>query len=222
MHLDANGLPIHGLVAASPYWRETGRTPGNGSAAIGGPARLRGPRGADVRLPLPARAAREAELSAGRSGSRTIVLPTGDVAVPSRSAGTPTCACRASRAPSGASSCRCAGARCSTSAACRPGRASPSRSSPARSVSAPTTTTSSSSSSPHGLRPRGRRAPDRGRVRRGLLVRAGLRPAGDRRRALRLLRADDGAGQRADQRRRAAQRAARRQLPGGVHAVRVG
>ena len=36
LHLDANGLPIHGVVAASPYWRETGRTPGNGSAAIGG------------------------------------------------------------------------------------------------------------------------------------------------------------------------------------------
>ena len=34
MHLDANGLPIHGLVTASPFWREMGRTPGNGSAAI--------------------------------------------------------------------------------------------------------------------------------------------------------------------------------------------
>src|SRR3954471_17388974 len=39
VHLDANGLPIHGLVAALPYWQETGRTPGNGTAAIG--ARLR-------------------------------------------------------------------------------------------------------------------------------------------------------------------------------------
>jgi galactose mutarotase-like enzyme len=82
VHLDANGLPIHGLVAASPYWRETGRTPGNGSAAIG--ARLDYAAHDDLMsaFPFPHELHVEAELKDGTLRVGTILLPTGDVAVP--------------------------------------------------------------------------------------------------------------------------------------------
>ena len=145
LHLDANGLPIHGLVAASPYWRETGRTPGNGSAAIG--ARLDYAAHEDLMsaFPFPHELHVEAELKDGTLRIGTILLPTGDVAVPVAFGWHPYLRLPGARAPSGGSSCRCAAAPSSTSAACPPG-ASPSRSSPARSVSVPTTTTSSSSS----------------------------------------------------------------------------
>ena len=146
LHLDGNGLPIHGVVAASPYWRETGRTPGNGSAAIG--ARLDYGAHEDLMsaFPFPHELHLEAELKDGTLRIGTILLPTGDVAVPVafgwhpylRLPGVPRAEWRVElpvrRRPR------------STSAACPPGRASPSRSSPARSVSAPTTTSSSSSS----------------------------------------------------------------------------
>jgi aldose 1-epimerase len=82
VHLDANGLPIHGLMAASPYWRETGRTPGNGSAAIG--ARLDYTAHEDLMsaFPFPHELHVEAELKDGTLRIGTILLPTGDVAVP--------------------------------------------------------------------------------------------------------------------------------------------
>jgi galactose mutarotase-like enzyme len=82
LHLDGNGLPIHGVVAASPYWRETGRTPGNGSAAIG--ARLDYAAHEDLMsaFPFPHELHVEAELKDGTLRIGTILLPTGDVAVP--------------------------------------------------------------------------------------------------------------------------------------------
>jgi aldose 1-epimerase len=82
VHLDPNGLPIHGVVAASPYWQETGRTPGNGSAAIG--ARLDYAAHEDLMatFPFPHELHVEAELHDGTLRVGTILLPTGDVAVP--------------------------------------------------------------------------------------------------------------------------------------------
>src|SRR4051794_4686489 len=82
VHLDANGLPIHGLVAALPYWQETGRTPGNGTAAIG--ARLDYSAHPDLMaaFPFPHELHVEAELQDGTLRVGTILLPTGDVAVP--------------------------------------------------------------------------------------------------------------------------------------------
>jgi galactose mutarotase-like enzyme len=81
-HLDANRLPIHGLVAGVPYWQETGRTGGNGTAAFS--ARL--DYGAHAELmagfPFPHELHVEAELQDGTLRIATILLPTGDVAVP--------------------------------------------------------------------------------------------------------------------------------------------
>ena len=34
VHLDQNGLPIHGILAASPHWRLVGRTPGDDRAVV--------------------------------------------------------------------------------------------------------------------------------------------------------------------------------------------
>ena len=82
VHLDPNGLPIHGLVAGVPYWRETGRTPGNGTAALA--ARL--DFGAHEELmagfPFPHELHVEAELREDTLRVATIVLPTSDTAVP--------------------------------------------------------------------------------------------------------------------------------------------
>jgi aldose 1-epimerase len=82
VHLDPNGLPIHGVVAAAPYWEETGRTPGNGTAAIG--ARLDYAAHAELMaaFPFPHELHVEVELQGGTIKVATILLPTGDVAVP--------------------------------------------------------------------------------------------------------------------------------------------
>jgi galactose mutarotase-like enzyme len=82
VHLDANGLPIHGLVAASPYWRETGRTPGNGSATIGARLDYSAHEELMAAFPFPHELHVEAELRDGALRIGTILLPTGDVAVP--------------------------------------------------------------------------------------------------------------------------------------------
>ena len=68
-------------------------------------------------FPFPHELHVQVELSGDTLTIATIVLATGDVACRSRSAGTPTCACRTCRGPSGGSSCRCAAGRCWTSAA---------------------------------------------------------------------------------------------------------
>ncbi len=82
IHLDSGGLPIHGVLAASPHWEVDGRTPGNGSAAVA--ARL--DYGAHEQLmaafPFPHELHVQAELRHDTLTVVTILLPTGDVAVP--------------------------------------------------------------------------------------------------------------------------------------------
>ena len=82
IHLDSGGLPIHGVLAASPDWEVDGRTPGNGSAAVS--ARL--DYGAHEQLmaafPFPHELHVQAELRHDTLTVVTILLPTGDVAVP--------------------------------------------------------------------------------------------------------------------------------------------
>jgi len=82
IHFDPNGLPIHGLLAASPDWQVVGRTPGNGTAAIA--ARLDYGAHADLMaaFPFPHELHVQAELATDTLTVATIVLPTGDVAVP--------------------------------------------------------------------------------------------------------------------------------------------
>ena len=82
IHLDANGLPIHGTLAASPHWEIVGRTPGNGRAAVA--ARL--DYGAHEELmdafPYAHELHVQAELVGDTLTIATIVFPTATVAVP--------------------------------------------------------------------------------------------------------------------------------------------
>ena len=82
IHLDANGLPIHGVLAAFGGWEIVGRTPGNGRAAVA--ARL--DYGAHDELmaafPYPHELHVQAELVGDTLTVATIVLPTAEVAVP--------------------------------------------------------------------------------------------------------------------------------------------
>jgi aldose 1-epimerase len=82
IHLDANGLPIHGVLAAFPDWEVVGRSPGNGSAAVA----TRLDYGAHEQLmaafPFPHELHVQAELRDDTLTIATILLPTGDVAVP--------------------------------------------------------------------------------------------------------------------------------------------
>ncbi len=82
LHLDANGLPIHGILAASPHWEVVGRTPGNGRAAVA--ARLDYSAHEDLMaaFPFPHEIHVQAELIGDTLAVATIVLPTGDVTVP--------------------------------------------------------------------------------------------------------------------------------------------
>jgi aldose 1-epimerase len=82
LHFDGNGLPIHGVLAASPYWQVVGRTPGNGRAAVA--ARLNfsaHPELAEA-FPFPHELHVQAELTGDTLTVATILLPTGDSAVP--------------------------------------------------------------------------------------------------------------------------------------------
>jgi len=82
IHVDANGLPIHGTLAAYPHWEIVGRSPGNGRAAVA--ARL--DYGAHEELmaafPYPHELHVQAELVGDTLTIATIVLPTAAVAVP--------------------------------------------------------------------------------------------------------------------------------------------
>jgi galactose mutarotase-like enzyme len=82
VHLDSNGLPIHGLLAALPDWEIVGQSPGNGRAALA--ARL--DYGVHEQLiaafPFPHELHVQAELVGDTLTVATIVLPTGDVSVP--------------------------------------------------------------------------------------------------------------------------------------------
>jgi aldose 1-epimerase len=82
IHLDPNGLPIHGVLAAFGDWEVVGRSPGNGSAAVA----TRLDYGAHEQLmaafPFPHELHVQAELRDDTLTIATILLPTGDVAVP--------------------------------------------------------------------------------------------------------------------------------------------
>jgi len=82
VHLDSNGLPIHGVLAASPHWEVVGRSPGNGRAAVA----TRLDFGAHDELlaafPFPHELHVQAELVADTLTVATIVLPTAEVSVP--------------------------------------------------------------------------------------------------------------------------------------------
>ncbi|MEA2420487.1 MAG: aldose 1-epimerase [Thermoleophilaceae bacterium] len=82
LHLDASGLPIHGILAASPHWEIVGRSPGNGRAAVA--ARLDFAAHADLMaaFPFPHELHVQAELVGDTLAVATILLPTGRVAVP--------------------------------------------------------------------------------------------------------------------------------------------
>jgi galactose mutarotase-like enzyme len=82
VHLDSGGLPIHGVAAAVPYWRETGRTPGNGTAALGARLDYAAHDELMAAFPFPHELHVEAELQGGTLRIGTILLPTGDLAVP--------------------------------------------------------------------------------------------------------------------------------------------
>ncbi len=82
LHLDPNGLPIHGVLAASPYWELDRRSASEGSAAIG--ARL--DYGAHDELlaafPFPHVVEVEAELAGHTLSVATTLRPTEDTPVP--------------------------------------------------------------------------------------------------------------------------------------------
>jgi aldose 1-epimerase len=82
LHLDANGLPIHGVLAGSHYWQVVGRTPGNGRAAVATRLDYTAYEELAAAFPYPHELHVQAELSGDTLTVATIVLPTGDVAVP--------------------------------------------------------------------------------------------------------------------------------------------
>lgn len=82
LHLDPNGLPIHGVLAASPHWELDSRSASEGSAAVG--ARL--DFGAHDELlaafPFPHEVRVEAELAGHTLTVATTLRPTEDATVP--------------------------------------------------------------------------------------------------------------------------------------------
>jgi aldose 1-epimerase len=82
LHLDPNGLPIHGVLAASPHWELDSRSASEGSAAVG--ARL--DFGAHDELlaafPFPHEVRVEAELAGHTLTVATTLRPTEDASVP--------------------------------------------------------------------------------------------------------------------------------------------
>jgi len=82
LHLDPNGLPIHGILAACPHWQVVGRTPGNGRAAIATRLDYAGHEELMAAFPFPHEVHVQAELVGDTLTIATIVLPTGDAAVP--------------------------------------------------------------------------------------------------------------------------------------------
>jgi aldose 1-epimerase len=82
VHLDGNGLPIHGVVAASPYWEVVGRTPGNGRAAVATRLDFGAHDELMAAFPYPHELHVQAELVGDTLTVATILLPTGDMSVP--------------------------------------------------------------------------------------------------------------------------------------------
>jgi galactose mutarotase-like enzyme len=82
IHLDPNGLPIHGVLAASPYWEIVGRSPGNGRAAVAARLDFAAHEELMEAFPFPHELHVQAELVGDTLTVATILLPTGGVAVP--------------------------------------------------------------------------------------------------------------------------------------------
>jgi aldose 1-epimerase len=82
VRLDGNGLPIHGVVAASPYWEVVGRTPGNGRAAVAARLDFGAHEELIAAFPYPHELHLQADLVGDTLTVATIVLPTGDASVP--------------------------------------------------------------------------------------------------------------------------------------------
>jgi aldose 1-epimerase len=82
VHLDGNGLPIHGLVAASSYWEVVGRTPGDGRAALAARLDFGEHEELMAAFPYPHELHVQAELVEDTLTVATILLATADVSVP--------------------------------------------------------------------------------------------------------------------------------------------
>jgi aldose 1-epimerase len=82
LHLDPIGLPIHGVVAGSTHWQVVGRSPGNGRANIATRLDYSAHDELAAAFPYPHELHVQAELIGNTLTIATIVLPTGDVAVP--------------------------------------------------------------------------------------------------------------------------------------------
>jgi len=82
IHVDANGLPIHGILAAYPHWEIVGRTPGNGRAAVAARLDYGAHEALMAAFPYPHELHVQAELVADTLTIATIVFPTATVAVP--------------------------------------------------------------------------------------------------------------------------------------------
>jgi aldose 1-epimerase len=82
IHLDPNGLPIHGILAASPYWEVVGRSLGNGSAAVATRLDFGAHEQLMAAFPFPHELHVQAELRDDTLTIATIVLPTDGLAVP--------------------------------------------------------------------------------------------------------------------------------------------
>jgi aldose 1-epimerase len=82
VHMDENGLPIHGLTSASPHWDVVGRTPGNGHVAIAARLDFGAREELMAGFPFPHEVHVQAELRGDTLTIVTILLPTGSVPVP--------------------------------------------------------------------------------------------------------------------------------------------
>jgi aldose 1-epimerase len=82
LHFDPNGLPIHGVAAALPYWRESGRTPGGGTAAFGAQLDYGAHEELMAAFPFPHELHVQVELRDDTLTVATILVSTGSVAVP--------------------------------------------------------------------------------------------------------------------------------------------
>jgi len=82
IHLDPNGLPIHGILAAFPDWEVVGRSPGNGSAAVATRLDFGAYEQLMAAFPFPHELHVQAELRDDTLTVATILLPTEGVAVP--------------------------------------------------------------------------------------------------------------------------------------------
>jgi aldose 1-epimerase len=82
VRLDGNGLPIHGLVVASPYWELTGTSAGEEAAALSARLRFGEHRELLAGFPFPHELGVEVRLAGEVLSVHTTLTPTGEAAVP--------------------------------------------------------------------------------------------------------------------------------------------